>query len=143
MAIETRTQDFQTAAAALLDRFERLWESRESELIREIVAADAVSHWSGLGAVAGHEYPERWRALVQLADDLQFQITGHAAQEPFLFISWHVRATVNGRGAEYDGVDRFRLRGEQADEVYVVFDPGPMRELLKRAQTAPPASPVG
>jgi NAD(P)-dependent dehydrogenase (short-subunit alcohol dehydrogenase family) len=50
----------------------------------------------------------------------------------------HVRATVGDDSVEYDGVDRFRLRGDLADEVYVVFDTAPMRELLGR--TSQPAS---
>lgn len=45
----------------------------------------------------------------------------------------HVRATVGGDSVEFDGIDRFRLRGEQADEVHVVFDPGPIGDLLGRA----------
>lgn len=59
---------------------------------------------------------------------------GRAAQDPYLFISWHVRATAGGQSVEFDGVDRFRLRGELADEVYVVFDTAPTRQLLATAQ---------
>lgn len=128
-------EQFHRAAAGLLARFERLWQLRDPELIREIVAPDAESHWSGAGAVRGDQYPERWRALVHDAvDDLDFEITGHAAQEPYLFVSWHARATAGGRSAEWDGVDRFRLRGDIADEVYVVFDTAPVNGLVRAAR---------
>lgn len=40
-------EQFHRAAAGLLARFERLWQLRDPELIREIVAPDAESHWSG------------------------------------------------------------------------------------------------
>jgi SnoaL-like domain len=116
----------------LYQRFEQLWATRDPGLISSIVAADGRSYWSGLGAVAGRDYPERWNALVQSADALEFTVTGHAAEEPYLFISWHVRATVEDESVEYDGIDRFRLRGDLAEEVYVVFDTAPVRELLGR-----------
>ena len=121
---------FDAAAAQLYDRFERLWEVRDPGLIADIVAADGQSYWSGQGAVAGRDYPDRWQSLVGAVDALEFTVTGRAAQDPYLFIGWHVRATVGGQSVEFDGVDRFRLRGELADEVYVVFDTAPMRELL-------------
>ena len=131
----TGSSDFERAAAQLLDRFERLWAIRDADLIRDIVAPDAVSHWSGLVSIAGHDYPERWRSLVHdLADELEFEVTGHAAQEPYLFISWRARATLGAQSVEYDGVDRFRVRGELADEVYVVFDSAPMSTLLRDAR---------
>jgi hypothetical protein len=125
-------QGFDAAAMQLYKRFEQLWATRDPGLISSIVAADGRSYWSGLGAVAGRDYPERWNALVQSADALEFTVTGHAAEEPYLFISWHVRATVGDESVEYHGIDRCRLRGDLAEEVYVVFDTAPVRELLGR-----------
>jgi hypothetical protein len=125
-------QGFDAAARQLYKRFEQLWATRDPSLISSIVAADGRSYWYGLGAVAGRDYPERWNSLVQSADALEFTVTGHAAGEPYLFISWHVRATVGDESVEYDGIDRFRLRGDLADEVYAVFDTAPVRELLGR-----------
>jgi hypothetical protein len=76
---------------------------------------------------------ERWRSLVlETFDDLEFEITGHAAEDPFLFISWHVRATVGSEAAEGEGVDRLHIRGDRVDEVLVIFDTAPMAELLSR-----------
>lgn len=129
-------QGFDAAAMRLYQRFERLWATRDPSLIAGIVAADGESFWSGQGAVAGRDYPDRWRSLAAAADVLEFAVTGRAAQEPYLFISWHVRATLGGESVEFDGVDRFRLCGELADEVYVVFDTGSMRQLLRTAPSS-------
>jgi hypothetical protein len=126
-------QGFTAAAEQLYERFERLWATRDASLISAIVAADGQSFWSGQGAVAGRDYPDRWRSLVQTPDVLEFSITGRAAEEPYLFVGWHARAVLGGENVEFDGVDRFRLRGELADEVYVVFDTTPMRSLLEHA----------
>lgn len=125
--------DFEETAAELLATFRRLWDVRDPAITLEIVAPDVVARWSGSGVVRGDEYPERWRSLVlETFDDLEFEITGHAAEEPFLFISWHVRATLGSEAAEGDGVDRFHIRGDRADEVLVIFDTAPMAELLSR-----------
>jgi SnoaL-like domain len=125
--------DFGTTAAELLAKFRRLWDVRDPAMTLEIVAPDVVARWSGSGIVRGDEYPERWRSLVlETFDDLEFEITGHAAEDPFLFISWHVRATLGDQAAEGDGVDRFHIRGDRVDEVLVVFDTAPMADLLSR-----------
>jgi hypothetical protein len=126
--------EFEQAAQTLLERFDRLWKVRDSELVREIVADDAVSYWSGLGAIPGSDYPGRWHALVnESGAEVEFEVTGHAAQDPYLFISWHVRVTLGENSVEYDGIDRFRVRGQLADQVYVVFDSAPMTQLFGAA----------
>ena len=56
-------------------------------LIAGIVAADGESFWSGQGAVAGRDYPDRWQSLVRAVDALEFTVTGRAAEDPYLFIS--------------------------------------------------------
>jgi hypothetical protein len=127
-------QGFDAAAGHLNQRFKRLWATRDPSLIGGIVAADGESFWSGQGAVAGRDYSDRWQSLVRAVDALEFTVTGRAAEDPYLFISWHARGTVGAMSVEFDGVDRFRLRGELADEVYVVFDPAPIRELRGTAR---------
>jgi SnoaL-like domain len=130
--------DFEDTAAELLAKFRRLWQLRDPAVTFEIVAPDVVARWSGSGVVRGDEYPERWRSLViETFDDLEFEITGHAAEDPFLFISWHVRATLGSEAAEGDGVDRFHIRGNRVDEVLVIFDTAPMAELLSRGSATP------
>lgn len=133
MTVSKELHGFAEAATRLYERFERLWTVRDPSLIADIVAADGQSYWPGGQLVTGCDYPNHWASMVQAADALEFTVTGHAADEPYLFISWHVRATVASESVEYDGVDRFRLRGDLADEVYVLFDTAPMRELLGRA----------
>ena len=58
------SNDFEAAAAGLLERFRQLWSVRDPDLIRQIVDPAGVSYWSGAGEVAGADYPERWSALV-------------------------------------------------------------------------------
>lgn len=133
MSLVISPNDFESAAAGIVERFRHLWVVRDAELIRQIVDPAGVSYWSGTGEVSGIDYPERWKAVVNIPGiQLDFEITGSAAQKPFLYISWRARASAGADKVEWDGVDRFRLKGERADEVYVVFDTAPIRALLQR-----------
>lgn len=123
------------AAGRLVENFARLWSTKDASIVREIVAADAVAHWSGAGTFSGADYPERMRILMQeLLPDVVNVVTGHATDGKYVFISWHARATVGGEPVEWDGIDRFRLRGELADEVYAIFDTGPLQRVVAQAQ---------
>ena len=54
--------------------------------------------------------------------DLRLEVTGHAVGDGVTFISWRARATVAGRPAEWQGIDRMRLRDGRVAEALVVFD---------------------
>lgn len=51
-------------ATRLLANFERLWSTKDLGIVEQMVAPDAVAHWSGLGTIAGREYPERMRQVM-------------------------------------------------------------------------------
>lgn len=124
--------------STMLDNFERLWRSRDPEIVKEIVAADAVAHWAGLGRFGGREYPEVMRKVMEGLPSLELEVTGHAAERDLLFISWKARALVDGFAVEWDGIDRFRLDGDLAVEVHAIFDTGPLRTAYERAAQGPP-----
>lgn len=121
------------AAHALVANFKRLWATKDPELVAEIVAPDAVAYWSGLEPINGTEYVERMRQMMSLAPDIENEVTGQAVNGDLVFISWRARATVGGQQIECNGIDRFRLRGKLADEVYAVFDTTPLREAAEAA----------
>src|ERR671936_22927 len=111
-------------AQALLENFKRLWNKMDPKIVEEIVAPDARSFWSGRGEFQGSEYPEQMRVTMESVPDAKMEITGHAIQLPYLFISWVLRCTYLGAPLELRGIDRFRLRGSLADDVWAVFDTG-------------------
>jgi hypothetical protein len=119
-------------AEALLANFKRLWNQMDPRIVEEIVAPDATSFWSGRGGFKGSEYPEQMRTTMESVPDAEMEVTGHAVQVPYLFISWILRGTYLGAPLELRGIDRFRLRGQLADDVWAIFDTGPMREQLAR-----------
>jgi len=125
-------------AATLVENFRRLWSEKDPEIVREIVADDAVAHWSGIPTFRGTDYPTQMRrTMTETFPDIDLVVTAHAHEGDYVFISWHARATVSGVRVEWDGIDRFRLRGGAlADEVYAIYDTGPMREAARQARRA-------
>jgi steroid delta-isomerase-like uncharacterized protein len=127
----------QDAAHALVRNFERLWKTRDPEIVREIVAPTAVAHWSGLGSFGGAEYVERIAQVMALAPDVENEVTGYAINDDLVFISWRAHGSMFGAPIERHGIDRFRLDGTLAQEVYAIFDTAPLRDAAEAAGESP------
>jgi pimeloyl-ACP methyl ester carboxylesterase len=121
-------------AQAMLENFKRLWDEMDPEIVEDIVAPDATAFWSSAGEFNGSDYPAQMRQTMNAVSDAKMEVTGHAIELPYLFISWILRGTLAGAALELHGIDRFRLRGRLADDVWAIFDTGPMREQLARAE---------
>ena len=126
------SQSSKAAAEAMLANFKRLWDSLNPEIVKEMVAPDATAFWSGVGEFRGSDYPEQMQQTMAAVPDAKMEVVDHAIEMPYLFISWILRGTFAGEAVEINGIDRFRLRGELADNVWAIFDTGPMREQLAR-----------
>jgi hypothetical protein len=122
-------------ARALLENFKRLWDEMEPQIVEEIVAPDATAFWSSVGEFKGSDYPEQMRQTMSAVPDAKMEVTAHAIELPYLFISWILRGTFADAPLEMRGIDRFRLRGGLADDVWAIFDTGPMRDELARAES--------
>jgi pimeloyl-ACP methyl ester carboxylesterase len=121
------------AATTSVADFERLWQTKDLEIVREIVAPEAIASWSGLDAFRGADYPDRMRNVMRdLLADIVLEATAHAVNGDDVFISWPANASVGGEAVEWVGIDRFRLKGDLADEVYAVFDTFRLREAQDR-----------
>jgi hypothetical protein len=131
--LSSETRASEQAAHAMLENFKRLWGQMEPEIVKEIVAPDATAFWSSVGKFEGSEYPEQMRQTMNAVPDAKMEVVDHAIEAPYLFISWIMRGTLAGESLELRGIDRFRLRGELADDVWAIFDTSPMRDQLARA----------
>jgi hypothetical protein len=122
------------AATKLVANFGRLWRTKDPEIVGEMVAPEAIANWSGLDTFRGTDYPDQMRNVMQdLLPDIVLEVTAHAVNGAYVFISWQANASVGGETVEWVGIDRFRLKGDLADEVYAVFDTFPLREAQARA----------
>jgi steroid delta-isomerase-like uncharacterized protein len=124
-------------ARALVANFERLWKTRDPEIVREIVSPTATAHWSGVGAFSGSEYVERMTQTMALTPDIENEVTGYAINNDLVFISWRAHGIIFGQPIEWHGIDRFRLAGAHAEEIHAIFDTAPLRDAAVAAGENP------
>ncbi len=124
-------------ALALVANFERLWKTRDPEIVREIVSPTATAHWSGIGTFPGSDYVERMTQTMALTPDIENEVTGYAINDDLVFISWRAHGTIFGAPIEWHGIDRFRLKGTHAEEIHAIFDTTPLRDAVVAAGESP------
>jgi steroid delta-isomerase-like uncharacterized protein len=134
LQIPTREED---AARELVANFQRLWKTRDPEIVREIVSPTATAHWSGIGTFPGSEYVERMTQTMALTPDIENEVTGYAINDDLVFISWRAHGTIFGGPLEWHGIDRFRLAGTHAEEIHAIFDTAPLRDAVVAAGENP------
>jgi steroid delta-isomerase-like uncharacterized protein len=134
LQIPAREED---AARALVANFQRLWKTRDPEIVREIVSPTATAHWSGIGTFPGNEYVERMTQTMALTPDIENEVTGYAINDDLVFISWRAHGTLFGAPIEWHGIDRFRLAGTHAEEIHAIFDTAPLRDAVTAARENP------
>lgn len=67
-------------------------------------------------------YVNQLASAVQLIPDLRLRVLDYAGRADSLLIAWRASGTINGQHRTWDGVDRFRLRGDKTTETTVIFD---------------------
>lgn len=103
-------------------RFRSFWADPSGERVRELIAADAVIHFSGLGTFSGEDYVGAMSELLAASEDLHVTAVDCAGEGDRLYIFWNASTRVGGALRQYHGVDRFRLRGGMAIEEHIIFD---------------------
>lgn len=134
LKVPTGSED---AARALVANFERLWKTRDPEIVREIVSPTATAHWSGVGTFPGSEYVERMTQTMALTPEIENEVTGYAINDDLVFIGWRAHGTFLGQPLEWHGIDRFRLAGTHAEEIHAIFDTAPLRDAVTAAGENP------
>lgn len=104
------------------DRFCSFWAAPSGERVPEVIAADAVIHFTGVGTISGAEYVHTMAAGLASMPDMVVTPIDCAGAGERLYIFWTATATVNGRRRTWSGIDRFRLRDGMAVEEHVIFD---------------------
>jgi hypothetical protein len=103
-------------------RFRSFWAAPTGERVREIIAPDAVIHFSGLGTFSGEDYVGAMCELLATSEDLHVTAVDCAGEGELLYIFWNAASRIGGEMRRYHGVDRFRLRGGMAIEEHIIFD---------------------
>jgi hypothetical protein len=104
------------------ERFKSFWAEPSGARVPELIAPDAVIHFSGAGTFSGAEYVGVMQGMLDSMVDLTVTPLDCAGSGEMLYIAWETSARIGGAMRTYMGVDRFRLAGGMAVEEHVLFD---------------------
>ncbi|WP_412539486.1 nuclear transport factor 2 family protein [Longispora sp. K20-0274] len=112
-----------------VQRWSDFWAQPDPAGVHTIAHPDIVMTWPAV------DEPLRglpvWEArivgMLRRFPDLVLTVTGHAFNGDLCFISWRANATVGGRPATWEGIDRMILRDDRVIESLVAFDTHDLR----------------
>lgn len=104
------------------ERFKSFWAAPSGARVAELIAPDAVIHFTGAGTFSGAEYVDVMQGMLDAMVGLKVTPLDCAGDGERLYIFWETSAVIGGEPRTYLGVDRFRLADGMAIEEHVIFD---------------------
>jgi SnoaL-like domain len=114
-ALSPEHQDF-------FERFKSFWAAPSGPRVAEIIAPDAIIHFTGAGTFSGADYIDIMAGMLASMVDITVKPLDCAGNGDRLYIAWETTAVINGKRTAYLGVDRFRIANGMAIEEQVIFD---------------------
>lgn len=108
-------------------RFKSFWEVPSGPRVGELIAPNAMVHFTGIGTFSGAEYVDVMAGLLASMVDLKVTPLDCAGHGDRLYIAWESSAVIDGTRCRWMGVDRFRLANGMAIEEQVIFDSAALR----------------
>lgn len=109
--------------ADFFDRFKSFWAAPSGARVGELIAPEAMIHFSGAGSFSGADYVHAMGGMLASMEGLEVRPIDCAGNGELLYIFWNASTVIEGERRQYHGVDRFRLRDGMAIEEHVIFDP--------------------
>lgn len=110
------------AHADFYERFKSFWAAPSAERVPEVIAPDAMIHFTGAGYMSGRDYAVWMGDTLAGFEELQVTPMDAAGNGDMLYIAWEASANIHGERRTYRGVDRFQLKDGMAVEEHVIFD---------------------
>ena len=104
------------------DRFRSFWAAPSGARVGELIAPDAVIHFTGAGTFSGADYVTVMQGMLDQMVDIRVTPLDCAGNGDRVYISWESSAMIDGTRRTWLGVDRFRLAHGMAVEEHVIFD---------------------
>ena len=104
------------------ERFKSFWAAPSGARVAELIAPDAVIHFTGAGTFSGAEYIGVMQGMLDSMVGMTVKPLDCAGNGDRLYISWESSAVIDGSPRTWIGVDRFRLADGMAIEEHVIFD---------------------
>ena len=115
------------------ERFQSFWSAPTGARVAELIAPEAVVHFSGAGTFSGAEYITAMQGMLDSLDGLAVTPLDCAGDGERLYIFWESSAVIDGSRRAWKGVDRFRLADGMAIEEHVIFDSAVLQPAAKRS----------
>jgi len=126
-------------ACAIVERFAQRWQRPIADELRDLMHADTRNLIPPMTVPADRQgVVEHFRQVLQRLPDLRVEVVRWAPTGDAVLIEWRARASVGGEALEWQGVDRFNVRGDRMYQAQVYWDTRAvaerMAEAMRRAQ---------
>ena len=120
-----------TDAEKFVDLFRRNWSHPDANLFGDQFRSGGTLQHPGMERpLERNEVIAYAKRLLAAVPDIRLEVLDWAAKERTLFIEWRISATIAGRHAQWEGVDRFHLDGDRAIRGIAYFDSLPLWGLI-------------
>jgi predicted SnoaL-like aldol condensation-catalyzing enzyme len=113
--------------ADFYERFKKFWAAPSGPRVAEIIAPDAVIHFTGQPAMSGTDYAGYMGGMLAAFPDMTVKPLDCAGNGDLLYIAWETTSWIHGSRRTFLGIDRFRIVDRMAVEEHVVFDSAVLR----------------
>jgi ketosteroid isomerase-like protein len=121
-------------ARELVERFARHWQRPVADDLRDLMHADTQNLIPPMTAPADREgVVEHFRQVLQQLPDLRVEVIRWAPTGDAVLIEWRAHASVAGEPLQWQGVDRFNVRGDRMYEAQVYWDTRGVAERIANA----------
>jgi ketosteroid isomerase-like protein len=122
------------AAQQIVERFARNWSSPVADGLRDLMHPDTQNLIPPMTVPADREgVIEHFRAVLQQLPDLRVEVIRWAPTGDAVLVEWRATASVAGEQLEWQGVDRFNVRGDRMYQAQVYWDTRHVAEQMANA----------
>lgn len=104
------------------ERFKSFWAAPTGARVAEMIAPDAVIHFTGSPPMSGSDYIAYMDGMLATFPGMKVTPLDCAANADMLYIAWETSSVIHGNPRKFLGVDRFRIVDGMAVEEHIVFD---------------------
>ncbi|WP_321909680.1 MULTISPECIES: nuclear transport factor 2 family protein [unclassified Paraburkholderia] len=111
------------AAQDIVRRFAQRWRRPVAEELRDLMHPDTQNLIPPMSVPANCEgVVEHFRQVLQQLPDLKVEVIRWAPTGDAVLVEWRAHASVAGESLEWQGVDRFNVRGDRMYQAQVYWD---------------------
>jgi ketosteroid isomerase-like protein len=121
-------------AQEIVERFAARWQRPVADDLRDLMHADTQNLIPPMTVPANREgVIEHFRQVLQQLPDLRVEVIRWAPTGDAVLVEWRARASVAGQPLEWQGVDRFNVRGGRMYQAQVYWDTRTVAEQMAGA----------